>query len=122
MDTSRLPEPLRARMAERDALPALEKVGSLLRGHVADTDGLEEVREELTMTARSSTRYLRQQLGAIETVLTEDLPAGTLLRLVEGDGLWPLDDDPTDAGAAHFLRELADLLSGIIQAADQGRL
>ena len=108
-------------MAERDALPPMEKVRSLLRGHVADSDGIDEVHDELAMTAQTSTRYLRQQLAAIETILTDPLPPGTLLRLVEGDGGWPLDEDPTDAGAAHFLRELAGMLGDVIEQADQQR-
>jgi hypothetical protein len=118
MDTSELPEPLRARMAQMDARTPLEKVASLLRGHVADTDGIDEVREELRMTAAHSTRPLRQALLAIDAVLAEELPPGTLVRLVAGEGGRPLDDDPTDAGAAAFLRELAGMVRAAVEEAE----
>jgi hypothetical protein len=117
MDASRIPESLRARLAEKEASPPLEKVRSLLRSHVADTDGWDEIRLELEMTSQHSTRPLRQGLDAIDAVLTEDLPPGTLLRMVAGDAGWPLDDDPTDAGAAVFLRDLAGLISSVIDEA-----
>ena len=109
-----MPESLRARMAEKEARPPLEKVRSLLLSHVADTDGWGEVRGELDMTAQHSSRPLRQGLQAIDAVLAEELPPGTLLRLVAGDAGWPLDDDPTDAGAAEFLRELAGLIRSVL--------
>jgi hypothetical protein len=101
-------------MAAKEARPPLEKVRSLLRGHVADTDGWAEIRDELEMTAQHSARPLRQGLDAIDAVLTEDLPPGTLLRMVAGDAGWPLDDDPTDTGAAAFLRELARLIRSVL--------
>ena len=109
-----MPEPLRARMAEKEARPPLEKVRSLLRSHVADTDGWGEIRDEVEMTARHSARPLRQGLAAIEAVLTDEPPPGTLLRMVAGDAGWPLDDDPTDAGAAAFLRDLATLIRSVL--------
>jgi hypothetical protein len=101
-------------MAEKEARPPLEKVRSLLNGHVADTDGWAEIRDELRMTARHSTRPLQQGAEAIDAVLTDDLPHGTLLCLVAGDAGWPLDDDPTDDGAAAFLRELAALIRSVL--------
>jgi hypothetical protein len=105
---------LRARMAEQEARPPLEKVRDLLDGHVVDTDGWGEIREELRMTARHSTRPLRQGLDAIEAVLAADLPTGTLLRMVAGEAGKSLDHDPTDAGAAAFLRELAGLIRSVL--------
>ena len=118
MDAPQIPESLRARMVEKDARPPLEKVRSLLRSHVADTDGWSEIRDELEITSQHSTRPLRQGLEAIETVLTEEeLPPGTLLRMVAGDAGQPLDDDPTDAGAAAFLRELAGLIRSVLDEA-----
>ncbi|SNY34586.1 hypothetical protein [Paractinoplanes atraurantiacus] len=121
MDSSQLPEPLRARMAEQASRSSLEKVRSLIRGHVADTDGIDEVRSQLRMTAAHTTTYLRQDLDAIDAVLTEPLPPNTLLYLVAGDGGWPLDDDPTDAGASAFLRELARMIREIIDEAERAR-
>jgi hypothetical protein len=117
MDAPRIPEALRARIAEKDARPPLEKVRSLLRSHVADTDGWGEIRDELEMTAQHSTRPLRQGLEAIDAVLAELLPPDTLLRMVAGDAGWPLDDDPTDAGATAFLREFAGLIRSVLDEA-----
>jgi hypothetical protein len=101
-------------MAEKEARPPLEIVRSLLRSHVADTDGWGEIRDELEMTSQHSTRTLRQGVEAIEAVLAEELPSSTLLRMVAGDAGWPLDDDPTDTGAAVFLRELAGLIRSVL--------
>jgi hypothetical protein len=101
-------------MAEKEARSPLENVRSLLRSHVADTDGWGEIRDEFVMTAQHSTRPLRQGLDAIDAVLSEETPPGTLLRLVAGDAGWPLDDDPPDAGAAVFLRELAGLIHTVL--------
>lgn len=114
MDAPQIPESLRTRMAEKEARPPLEKVRSLLRSHVADTDGWGEIRGELEMTSQHSTRPLRQGIEAIDAILTQELPPGTLLRMVAGDASWPLDDDPTDAGAAAFLRELAALIRSVL--------
>lgn len=106
MDASSIPEPLRARMAEMDARSPAEWVGWLLRAHVADTDGDDEIRDELGMTARHSTRSLHRALAAVDVLLTEAQPPNTLLYLVVDDGSRSLDD-PTDRGAAEFLRQLA---------------
>jgi hypothetical protein len=114
MDDPRLPEPLRARIAELEARPPLEKVRHFLRGYVADSDGLDEVRDEVRRSAQTNTHFLRLDLAAIESVLAETHAPGTLLRLVEGDGNRGLVDDPTDAGAAAYLRSLADLLREVI--------
>jgi hypothetical protein len=104
-------------MAEKDARPPLEKVRSLLLSHVADSDGWDEVRAELEMTSQHSARPLRQGIEAIDAVLAEELPSGTLLRVVAGDAGWPLDEDPTDAGAAVFLRELAGVIQSVLERA-----
>ncbi|WP_249997455.1 hypothetical protein [Actinoplanes sp. M2I2] len=121
MDTSRLPEPLRARIAEREARPAMEKARSLLRSYVVDTDGTDEIREQLLATARYNTYYLRQEVAALEEILTADLPQGTLFLLVSVDGGWPLDHDPTDDGATVFLGELAGWVHAAIDQAEQER-
>ncbi|GIF00127.1 hypothetical protein [Paractinoplanes rishiriensis] len=113
MDDPRLPEPLRARIAELEARPALEKVRHFLRGYVADSDGLDEIRDEVRRSAQTSTHFLRLDLAAFESVLAETHSPGTLLRLVEGDGNRGLDDS-TDAGAAAYLGALADLLREVI--------
>jgi len=101
-------------MAELDARSSLQRVRDLLRSYVLGADGLEDVRAEFADSARTSTRFLRQDLAAVETVLAADLSPGTLLRLVEDDANWGLDHDPTDARAAVFLREVADVLRSVI--------
>jgi hypothetical protein len=117
MDSSQTRDLLRARMAEQDARPPLEKVRDLLDGHVVDTDGWGEIRDELRMTAQHSTRPLRQGLDAIDAVLAAELPTGTLLRMVAGEAGKSLDHDPTDAGAAAFLRELAGVIRSVLDEA-----
>jgi hypothetical protein len=114
MDTSGLPESLRERIARRSALPPIEKVRALLHGYVEDADSLGEVRSELLRTARTNDFHLREYLEALNTVLAEAQPSGTLLRLVEDDANWGIDDDQTDAGAAAFLREIADILRSVL--------
>jgi hypothetical protein len=52
-------------------------------------------------------------LTDIESVLADPPSDGTLARLVGWDGNWVLDD-PSDAGAALFLRELASLLRAVL--------
>ncbi|MDY7090331.1 MAG: hypothetical protein SYR96_35220, partial [Actinomycetota bacterium] len=69
----------------------------LLRSYVLDTDGFDQTRREMADAARYTTRYLRQELEALEWALEADLPTGTLLHLVESDANIGLDDDPTDA-------------------------
>jgi hypothetical protein len=110
MNTPSLPEPLRARIAERAARPPLEKVGHFLHFYVADSDGFDDVRSEIQRTASADPRSLREDLAALEAVLAEQHPPRTLLRLVEDDGNWGLDEDPTDGGAAAFLTQLAQLV------------
>ncbi|TDO38038.1 hypothetical protein C8E87_1680 [Paractinoplanes brasiliensis] len=103
-------------MAELEARSALQKVRDLLQSYVMDAGGMQGVRAEFEHTAQATTRFLRQELDALESVLADELPPGTLLRLVEDDANWGLDD-PSDAGAAAFLREVADILRSVIDSA-----
>ncbi|MCY1141903.1 hypothetical protein OWR29_28245 [Actinoplanes sp. Pm04-4] len=114
MDTSGLPDSIRRRIAQRSALPAIDKVRSLLHGYVADAEDIAEIRAELLRTARTDSFFLRQYLDALDTVLAEPQPPGTLLRLVEDDANWGIDHDQTDAGAAVFLREVAATLRSVL--------
>jgi hypothetical protein len=116
VDTSGLPESLRARITERTSLPPIEKVRAFLHGYVADADGFDEIRDELRTTARANTIFLEQYLQALEVVLAEPQPPGTLLRLVEGDANHGIDDQ-TEAGAAAYLHELVRLLRTVINEA-----
>jgi hypothetical protein len=111
-----LPEPMRARLAELNAQPPLETVREFLGGHVADAQNLDEIRARLVRIAEYSTLLHRRVLGALEAVLATSWPQDTLARLVGWDGNWVLDD-PSDAGAAQFLRDLAQMLREVIDAA-----
>jgi hypothetical protein len=113
MEMSDLPEPIRARLQEEVAPPALEAVREFLLSHVADAENFTEIRSTLRRSALVSTRSHHRGLAAIEALLTEPAPGGTLARLVAWDGNWVLDD-PSDAGAAAFLRELANLLRSVL--------
>jgi hypothetical protein len=113
MEISDLPEPLRRRIAEQAAQPPLETVREFLYGNVTDAETLDEVRQQLRRLARSTTRMHRRVLPAFESVLATSWPPNTLSRLVGWDGNWVLDD-PSDAGAAEFLRGLADMLREVI--------
>lgn len=83
------------------------KSGWLIRGNVADTVSDDEVRDELGMTARHSTLSLHQALEALDELLANEQPPGTLLDLVVWDGGRALDDVQTDGNAAVYLRQLA---------------
>nr|WP_221376467.1 hypothetical protein [Actinoplanes polyasparticus] len=100
-----------------DAQAAVDKVGWLIRGHVADTVSDAEVRDELGMTARHSTLSLRQALEALDELLNEEQPPGTLLDLIAWDGGRALGDDQTDGSAAVYLRHLAGLVREAIAEA-----
>lgn len=113
MDSSRLPDSMRARIEARDALAPLERVREFLGSFVQDADGIGEVRDDLRRTAHFSTERHRGDLLALEAVAGGQFPPGTLARLVGWDGNWVLDD-PSDAGAAQFLRELAQMVREVI--------
>ena len=100
-------------------MPALETARSFLSGVVADAGSLDEVRTDLVRLAQTNTGSHQRYLRALETVLAEEQPSGTLLQLVEGYGNWSLDHDPTDAGAAAFLAELVTMLRSVIAEAEQ---
>lgn len=113
MASSDLPEPIRARIAEQAAQPPLETVREFLYANVADAANFDEVRAHLQRLARTTTRMHHRVLTALESVLATTWPPDTLARLVGWDGNWVLDD-PSDIGAAGFLRNLADLLRSVI--------
>ncbi|MEV6492847.1 hypothetical protein AB0M20_30130 [Actinoplanes sp. NPDC051633] len=85
----------------------------VLGSFVQDADGLDEVRADLRRTAQFNTMRHRGDLAALETVANEQYPPETLARLVGWDASWVLED-PSDAGAARFLRELAQMLREVI--------
>ncbi|MBM2621821.1 hypothetical protein JIG36_40585 [Actinoplanes sp. LDG1-06] len=96
----------------------METVREFLLGYLADGGSLNEVRSQLRGIARHSTRLHRRTLSALESVLATSWPPETLARLVGWDANWVLDD-PSDAGAAEFLRGVAHMLRDVISDADQ---
>ena len=99
-------------------MPPLETVRRFLGGYVADAESLDEIRADLELLARTSTRSIRRNAAAIETLLAEPpTPPGTLARLVAWDGNWVLEN-PSDTGAAAFLGDLARLLRAVIDEAE----
>lgn len=104
-------------MAELEARSPLETVRGFLGGYVADAESFDEIRTDLQQLAQVNTRSIRRNLAAFEAFLAEPPSApGTLARLVGWEGNWVLDD-PSDAGAAQFLRELAQLLRSVLDDA-----
>ena len=110
-----VPENLRAR-ANRPAPPALEQVRSFLRSYVADAESMDEVRADLARMAEVNVETVRGRLRALEALLADPPAGGELARLVGWDGNWVLDD-PSDAGAAAWLRDLAGLVQRVLDEA-----
>ncbi|HEV2782704.1 MAG TPA: hypothetical protein VGX25_25210 [Actinophytocola sp.] len=108
-----VPDKLRA-YANRPRPPAIDQVRSFLRGYVADSDGLDEVRAELVRMMQINPRTVRRQAEAIEALLADPPPPGTLATMVAVDGNWVLDDETSDTAAAAWLRDLAALIRGVL--------
>ena len=104
-------------MRDQNAEPAIDIVSDFLGFKVADAEDLDEIRAGLRQTAQVSIRKLRRELAAFEAVLA-DPPAvpGALARMVAREGNWVLDD-PSDAAAATFLGDLAQMLREILEEA-----
>jgi hypothetical protein len=120
VDTSRLPEPLRSRAEELERRPLLEKVRDFLGGMIGDMGSVDEVRSLLETVAASGTFGLKRDLRALDELLASPQPPDVLSELVAWEANWVLDD-PSDEGAAAFLRESADMLREVIDVADQRR-
>ena len=116
MDRSRLPEPTRRCLEERDAEPVIDQVRSLLGWLLGEAYSVDEVRGQLQRLAGSNTRGIRRDLTAIEALLANPPGEGVMARLVGWDGNWVLED-PSDAGAAAFLQEVAEMLRQVIAEA-----
>jgi len=97
-------EKLEAKMNEPPK-PALEVVRLYLRG-IADIDRDDEIQRGLDRMRERYPRGLAETADAIDTVLADTNPPGLLSRLVGWDGNYVLDD-PSDEGAAAWLRKLA---------------
>ncbi|GGN49065.1 hypothetical protein FHR83_008702 [Actinoplanes campanulatus] len=120
-ELSELPEWLRDRILEHLTRPAMDAVQDLLQTFVEDACSLDEVRQLMRSVARGQPMFLPLQLEALESILAEPQPEGTLRWLVEVDCNWGIDDDPTDRGAAVVLRQIADILRDAIEEAEAAR-
>jgi len=120
VDISRLPEPLRRRAEELERLPTVEKVRSFLGAFVADMVSLDEVQAGMRQVAASGTFGLKREMRALDQLLVEPQPPGVLAELVAWDANWVLDD-PSDVGAAAFLRQIAAMLRDVLAEAEQRR-
>jgi hypothetical protein len=65
--------------------------------------------------AKVNRETVRRDAVAIEALLADPPPPGTLTRLVAWDGNWVLDDETSDAAAAAWLADLASLIRGVLQ-------
>lgn len=116
MDLSDLPEPMRARLAREAAQSPTETVREFIQGFFSDAFDVDEVRRELQSIAESNTRAHRRYLTALDAVLADPPADDTLVRIIQFDAGWELDD-PSNAGAIAFLREQADMLRAVIERA-----
>ncbi|MEU4215714.1 hypothetical protein [Actinoplanes sp. NPDC026623] len=106
-------------MDELDARPALETVRDFLGANVADAENFDEIRADQLQLAQVSTRAIRRDLAALEALLADPPSSpGSLARLVGWEGNWVLDD-PSDAAAAQFLRDLATVLRNVLDEASR---
>ncbi|MFI5896565.1 hypothetical protein ACIA5D_41340 [Actinoplanes sp. NPDC051513] len=117
MDSSQIREQLRRRAEELLAEPPLETVRGFLATEIGDAADFEEARDSLAQLAQVNIRSHQRELWALERVIA-DPPAepGALARLVAWDANWVLDDT-SDAAALQFLREVAQMLREVIEAA-----
>jgi hypothetical protein len=95
----------------------LAVVGDFLRDNVTGADGIDEVHASIQHAAYFNVPALRGDLAALEAVLADPPTDGTLARLVGWDANWALDN-PSDAGAIAFLRELADQVRAVLSAVE----
>src|SRR5512138_3453926 len=116
MDSS-LREQFLRRIREMAAEPPLNTVRGFLGAQFSDADGFDEARRSLEVLAQTNIRSHQQDLWALEQVIAHPpVEPGALARLVAWDANWVLDDE-SDAGALQFLREVAQMLREVIEAA-----
>ncbi|MEV6849802.1 hypothetical protein [Actinoplanes sp. NPDC051411] len=96
----------------------METLRTFLATEFGDAASFGEVRTRQERIAQISVESHRRVLRALDAVIADPPMDGSLAHLVGWDGNWVLDD-PSDAGALQFLREIADMLREII--ADAGR-
>jgi hypothetical protein len=118
MDRSELADRLRSHVASQDAKPPMETLETFLATEFGDADSFDEVRAGLDQVAQVSVLSHRRVLRALDSVIADPPMDGTLAHLVGWEGNWVLDD-PSDAGALQFLREVAEMLREIIASAER---
>jgi hypothetical protein len=112
-------EDVRAKLkafAARPAAPPAEALAKFLRTYFSDAEDLGKVRRDLARMIALNPRSVQQGLEAIEGVLAEPPPPGMLAMAVAHEGNWVLDD-PSDAGATVWLREIAAMVRGLLRDA-----
>ncbi|MFJ8578379.1 hypothetical protein [Micromonospora sp. NPDC093277] len=92
----------------------MEQVRAFLRGYLADAESLTELPTELTRLAEVNPDTVRRRLDALDALLADPPADGTLARLVAGDANWVLDDESSDAAAARWLTEVADVVRAVV--------
>ncbi|MFC7426506.1 hypothetical protein [Nocardia tengchongensis] len=112
-----IPEALRAR-ANQPPPPAIDQVREFLGSYVADSVGLDEVREHLVRLAQINRRTVERKAEAIEALLATPQSQGTLSWMVAVDGNWVLDDETSDAAAEAWLRDISELIRGVVVETD----
>lgn len=75
---------------------------------------MQEVAEDIESLANTHPHTIRRYLLNLEVVLASELPPGQLLDLVLWDANIGLEN-PTDEAAANWLKELANLMRGILE-------
>lgn len=108
---------MRAR-ANQPPPPAIDQVREFLGSYVADSVGLDEVREHLVRLAQINRRTVERKAEAIEALLGTPQLQGTLSWMVAVDGNWVLDDETSDAAAETWLRDVAALIRGVVVETD----
>ncbi|MFE2958730.1 immunity 49 family protein [Nocardia tengchongensis] len=112
-----IPEALRARVNQPPS-PAIDQVREFLGSYVADSVGLDEVREHLVRLAQINRKTVERKAEAIEALLAAPQSQGTLSWMVAVDGNWVLDDETSDAAAETWLRDVAALIRGVLAETD----
>jgi hypothetical protein len=117
MDSAQIRDQLRRRAEELLAKPPLDTVRLFLATEFGDAESFAEARSHLERLAQVNIRSHQRELWALESVIAEPpAEAGALTRMVAWDANWVLDD-PTDESSLQFLREVAQMLREVIDAA-----
>lgn len=113
-----IPDHLRARLQRQPSKPPLDQVRDFVSSYAADAESMDEIRRDLARMSQVNVETVRRKAVAIEALLADPPAEGELARLVGWDGNWVLDD-PSDAGAAAWLRTLAQMIREIVAEADR---